>query len=142
MIKLFKGESKPKDIDFLLLTLLSFNDSGNPEVDLTDLLESILAIKKDFNLHYHFTPEFHYSHDAVDDLDELNEKGYVDKYEFSFDSLLARTMVSLTDLGYQEADTKYRLLSLENRNRIAGIVNNCIESSTDAFRYYVDKEEQ
>ena len=83
----------------LLACLLSFTNQGKETISLPEFLESVLHLQRALPLGYECSKDFLYSSKLFADIAEIQDSGYIRRYEYTHDGLLPKSYATLTLLG-------------------------------------------
>lgn len=87
----------------ILMTLYSFYEKGKEEVSLAEFLECIKRIQENIPLKYEFSERFLYSSDLMEDLRDLEYRGFAHRFTYRHDAFLPKSYVTLTGFGRSHA---------------------------------------
>jgi len=85
--------------NIVLMVLYSFYERGREEVSLPEFLECIKTIQEKIPLKYEFSEHFLYSSDLLEDLRDLEYRGFAHRFTYRHDAFLPKSYIVLTGFG-------------------------------------------
>jgi hypothetical protein len=98
-----KSEIVSERQNIVLMTLYSFYERGKEEVSLPEFLECIKKIQEKIPLKYEFSERFLYSLDLLEDLRDLEYRGFAHRFTYRHDAFLPKSYITLTGFGRSHA---------------------------------------
>ena len=124
----------------LLATMYLFSKGGEVEVSLSEFLGSIQQFQGRFNLGYKYWDKYVYSPDLIEDINNLQYRGYIRKYEYKYDAFLPKSFLSLTSLGKGFGKTYHEELPELTKNTLEIAVDDAINKHAQRWRFYSRKK--
>ena len=128
------GKAEPKDV--LLACLLLFTKHGKDELSLPEVLDSVSRLQASVPLGYEFAKGFLYSSRLFAHISQLEENGYLRRYEYTHDGLLPKSYITLTMLGRGRAEKSNKQLSQLTLDAISQAVETSMEQHREYWRLY------
>ena len=120
----------------LLPILYVFDEFGECEVSLSELLESVKKAQERLNLGYYFSEKILYSDQVFEELEKLKDRGYVLFYSYKHDGFFPKNYISLTPTGKREAQNSIRSLSGNELIVIRNAVKEAIEANRERYKIW------
>lgn len=133
---LFRRRAKIEPREVLLSCLWSFTTHGQEEISFPQILDSILSIQRTLPLGYEFSRDVLYSNKLFAHIAQLEENGYIRRYEYTHDGLLPKSYVTLTMLGRGRAEKTDRELDEPTLNLVSEAVETSIAQHKEYWRLY------
>lgn len=135
-MKILRRETRP---DKLLAFLYHFDNLGIREISITELLYAVRNAqqKKDFG--YRFSDKIFYSSDVFDELNRLQDEGYIKRYSYKYDGYFPMNYVALTPTGFKQSKKVAESISPEEADIIHESVKNAIHTLKEMYRIWSRK---
>ena len=134
--QLFTRRAGVEPRHILLGCLFSFAKHGHEEVSLPEVLDTVSEVQTTLPLGYEFSRDVHYSGQLFSDLTELEESGYIRRYQYTHDGLLPKGYVALTMLGRGRAERTVEQMTPPMAEVINTAVQSAISRHADYWRLY------
>jgi hypothetical protein len=138
-----KGEAKVEKVELalerqnvVLMVLYSFYTKGREEVSLPEFLECIKSVQKEIPLKYEFFERFLYSPDLLEDLRDLEYRGFAHRFTYRHDSFIPKSYIILTGVGRAHAEKIAQKFPCEYIPILEDSVKAAIQSSQEMWRMY------
>ncbi|MFC2050690.1 hypothetical protein ACFLTN_05890 [Chloroflexota bacterium] len=124
-------------IDVLLATMRIFSEEGRDEVSFPEFQESIAEFQREFpSLGYAFAERFLLSLDLLNDLNDLDYRGYIRDYHCRLDALLPKRFLSLTALGRGQGNKVLQTLTDDVVDSLTRAVKISIQNYNQRWRLW------
>jgi len=131
-----RPEVIPERQSVILLVLYSFSRRGREEVSLPEFLECIKSLQEEIPLKYEFSERFLYSSDLLEDLRDLEYRGFAHRFIFRHDSFLPKSYITLTGFGRSHAEKVAQKLPDEYIPILENTINGTIKTYQERWRMY------
>jgi len=137
------GEEKMEEVEstlgrrnVVLMVLYSFYTKGREEVSLPEFLECIKDLQKKIPLKYEFFDRFLYSPDLLEDLRDLEYRGYAHRFTYRHDSFIPKSYIALTGMGRAHAEKIAQKFPREYIPILEGSIKAAMQSFQEMWRIY------
>lgn len=120
----------------LLPILYIFNEFGEKEISLSELLESIEFAQKRINLGYYFSNRIFHSDQVFEEIEKLKDLGYIIMYSYKHDGYFPKRFISLTSTGMKKAQESFKSLPDDEVVTIRGAVQKAIEENKERYKIW------
>lgn len=131
-----KAEIALERKNIILMVLYSFYERGREEVSLPEFLECIKRVQEKIPLKYEFSERFLYSSDLLEDLRDLEYRGFAHRFTYRHDAFLPKSYITLTGFGRSHA----KKVAQKIRDGYYPILEKCtdeiIETHREKWRMY------
>ena len=132
----FRKRGKIESRGILLSCLWWFTKRGQEEISLPQILDSVQSLQRTLPLGYEFSRDVLYSRKLFEDIGQLEENGYIRRYEYFHDGLLPKGYVALTVLGRGRGEQTSHQLDEPTRSLVSEAVEKSIAQHKDYWRLY------
>ena len=122
--------------NIILMVLYSFYERGREEISLPEFLECIKKIQEKIPLKYEFSERFLYSSDLLEDLRDLEYRGFAHRFTYRHDAFLPKSYITLTGFGRSHAKKVVQKVPDEYPPILEKCANAIIETHREKWRVY------
>ena len=120
----------------ILMALYSFYERGKDEVSLAEFLECIKRIQENIPLKYEFSERFLYSSDLMEDLRDLEYRGFAHRFTYRHDAFLPKSYITLTGFGRSRAKKIAQNFPDQHASFLEKCTNEIIEAHREKWRVH------
>ena len=118
------------------MVLYSFYARGREKVSLPEFLECIKRVQEKIPLKYEFSERFLYSLDLLEDLRDLEYRGFAHRFIHRYDAFLPKSYITLTGFGKSHAEKIAQKFPGEYTPILEKSVDRTIQSYREKWRMY------
>ena len=122
--------------NIILMVLHSFYEKGREEVSLPEFLECIKRIQEKIPLKYEFSERFLYSSGLLEDLRDLEYRGFAHRFTYRHDAFLPKSYITLTGFGRSHAKKVAQKIPDEYPPILEKCTNAIIETHREKWRMH------
>jgi hypothetical protein len=134
--KLLGLRDKVEARDVLLACLFLFTEQGEEEISVPEILEGISRLQGVLPLGYDFSKGFLYSSKLFVHITQLEENGYIRRYQYTHDGFLPKSYVALTMLGRGRAEKTTEQLPQPTIDALREAVGAAVAQHREYWRLY------